>query len=176
MTDARVLARELRILMEKATPGPWVAFNRSKTLALGTKACVDFVVHWTGFDACYAPMKQRRANLELIAAMRNALPVLLSALEREPVTECSLLCYMAENAISNQEQPSMTKLTPQARHRSTGRYSFDGDMSKLCVCGHTLGIHAAEAPHECFNQDAGLEGATGEPCDCMKFRLPRRKS
>lgn len=55
-----------------------------------------------------------------------------------------------------------------------GRYTFDGDMSRLCVCGHPLAIHAGAAPHDCFNEDrAG--GGTGEPCSCKRFRLSRGK-
>lgn len=55
------------------------------------------------------------------------------------------------------------------RNRSTGRYSYTGNFDRLCKCGHRLGIHAGEPPHDCFNEDkAG--GGTGEPCDCKEFR------
>jgi hypothetical protein len=61
----------------------------------------------------------------------------------------------------------------QNRTRS-GRYDYDGDMDRLCVCGHTLGQHAAASPHDCFvNEALGHEGE--ENCTCPKFR-PARKS
>lgn len=50
-----------------------------------------------------------------------------------------------------------------------GKYSFEGNWERVCTCGHTLGIHAAEPPHPCFNEDTGIEGATGKACDCAKF-------
>jgi len=55
------------------------------------------------------------------------------------------------------------------RERATGRYGFEGDYERLCVCGHKLGAHAAQAPHDCFNSDTGLKGATGETCECKRF-------
>lgn len=54
------------------------------------------------------------------------------------------------------------------RDRKSGRYSYDGDFSRVCRCGHTLGIHAAEAPHPCFNEDDGI--GDGAPCACERFR------
>lgn len=37
----------------------------------------------------------------------------------------------------------------QNRDRSNGRYSYDGNMDRVCArCGQTLGIHTAEAPHD----------------------------
>jgi hypothetical protein len=61
------------------------------------------------------------------------------------------------------------------RNRHTGQYSYENKWDRLCVCGHTLGVHAADAPHPCFNEDAGLKGATGEPCDCQRFKPVRVK-
>lgn len=61
---------------------------------------------------------------------------------------------------------------PQARDVE-GRYSFDGKLDRLCVCGHTLGQHAGgTAPHDCMVSTV----APFTPCDCHKFRLSRRKS
>jgi hypothetical protein len=60
------------------------------------------------------------------------------------------------------------------RNRRNGQYTFEGDFDRLCTCGHTLGVHTAEAPHECINGDVDLEGATGEQCDCAKFK-PSKK-
>jgi hypothetical protein len=69
----------------------------------------------------------------------------------------------------------------QARERETGRYGFDGDWGRKCKCGHELGVHTAEAPHECMNNDRrhmadgpwfdhSIEPA---PCDCTRFRPVR---
>ena len=52
------------------------------------------------------------------------------------------------------------------RERLTGRYTFEGRFARLCTCGHPLGVHTAEAPHECIVGD--LEDIN---CDCLKFRL-----
>lgn len=62
------------------------------------------------------------------------------------------------------------------RERATGQYAFSGDMSRLCRCGHTLGIHAGEAPHPCFNGDKYAEGATGEDCACERFKPANAKA
>lgn len=59
-----------------------------------------------------------------------------------------------------------------ARARN-GRYTFDGNWDRLCVCGHTLGVHAGEAPHDCFGPDGRGSGCATE---CPRFRPSRRKS
>lgn len=70
---------------------------------------------------------------------------------------------------------------PQARNEQDGRYTFDGDLGRLCVCGHSLGVHAASAPHECFlySYSEGSEERRAEVplngCRCQKFR-PSRKA
>jgi hypothetical protein len=66
--------------------------------------------------------------------------------------------------------PGTTTGTGHTRNRKTGQYSYSGDMTRLCTCGHTLGTHAAEAPHDCF---AGDDGVTS--CDCGQFRPARAK-
>jgi hypothetical protein len=33
------------------------------------------------------------------------------------------------------------------RNRRTGRYSYEGQWDRLCVCGRTLRVHDAEPPH-----------------------------
>ena len=53
------------------------------------------------------------------------------------------------------------------RDQATGRYT-DAKLSKLCVCGHTLGEHAAEkvgTVQECFHAD----------CLCECFRKAKEK-
>lgn len=44
----------------------------------------------------------------------------------------------------------------QNREANTGKYTFDGDMSRLCVCGHALGLHTAARVR--------LDGKTLQPC------------
>ena len=72
----------------------------------------------------------------------------------------------------------------QPRDRSTGQYGFQGDWNRLCVCGHELGFHGGEAPHECFNEDRlnigsgdGLDAKRVPPttCACRRFRPSRKK-
>lgn len=59
----------------------------------------------------------------------------------------------------------------QNREINTGKYTFDGDMDRLCVCGHRLGIHTAARVH--------INGKTHQPCDrgckCECFRPVKGK-
>jgi len=48
--------------------------------------------------------------------------------------------------------------------RKGGQYSYR-DMEKLCKCGHKLGKHTAEAPHECIISDTDAVD-----CDCVCFK------
>jgi hypothetical protein len=48
---------------------------------------------------------------------------------------------------------------------SNGRYIYSGDWERLCVCGHTLGVHTAEAPQACGTYGTGLLD-----CDCRQFK------
>ena len=44
-----------------------------------------------------------------------------------------------------------------------GRFDYT-NLNLFYVCGHRLGIHAAEnetKTRPCFNEDTGIEGATG---------------
>lgn len=50
-----------------------------------------------------------------------------------------------------------------------GRYDFNSERI-LCRCGHPLGVHTAAAPRECLNHDIHAPGATGTPCNCLRFR------
>lgn len=53
----------------------------------------------------------------------------------------------------------------------TGQYAFDGDLARVCLCGHPLGVHVSGG-FDCINQDVG----DGEPCDCARFRAsPSRR-
>ena len=35
----------------------------------------------------------------------------------------------------------------RSRSKATGRYGYDGNFDRLCVCGHRLGVHTSESPH-----------------------------
>jgi len=61
--------------------------------------------------------------------------------------------------------------TPKHRTR-TGRYTFENQWERLCVCGRTLGVHDGEAPHA-FG-DLVLDPRPGLP-DCARFRPARKK-
>lgn len=57
-----------------------------------------------------------------------------------------------------------------------GRYTFDGNLDRLCVCGHSLGLHSAGAPHDCLTHSFSTNDPRRAECDCPKFRLSRRKN
>ncbi len=60
---------------------------------------------------------------------------------------------------------------------------FQAGFDRVCVCGHTLGVHTAARPHECIAHDfadsAGLRpcvaGTAGIICRCEKFKPARRE-
>lgn len=62
------------------------------------------------------------------------------------------------------------------RDGATGRYSYFGGFDRLCVCGHTLGIHCAGG-FDCFaGSNCNIpDDPGGLRCDCQKFRLSRKK-
>jgi hypothetical protein len=63
-----------------------------------------------------------------------------------------------------------------------GRYDYKNDWDRLCVCGHTLGVHCAGSPADCLlyshsDRDQVVQDHKHQPdknCGCEKFR-PRRK-
>lgn len=57
-----------------------------------------------------------------------------------------------------------------------GRYTFDGNLERLCVCGHTLGVHSGGAPHDCLAYSDRKHPEHDPDCRCPKFRLSRRKA
>lgn len=70
----------------------------------------------------------------------------------------------------------------QNRDERDGRYTFDGDWKRMCVCGHTLGVHYFAAPHECclhsfapYTEERKQEAPLND-CKCQKFRLSRKRS
>jgi hypothetical protein len=58
--------------------------------------------------------------------------------------------------------------TNQPRNKRNGKYTF-AQLDALCACGHPLGQHTAEAPHECIAGDFGHG-----PCNCEKFKKVAR--
>lgn len=60
----------------------------------------------------------------------------------------------------------------QNREANTGKYTFDGDMDRLCVCGHRLGIHTLDRKR--------INGKPRQPCDngckCECFKPARKAS
>lgn len=64
------------------------------------------------------------------------------------------------------------KANPSQPRDDAGRYDI-GKMETPCLCGHTLAVHTAAAPHECLNSDRFLDGADGQPCECARFRARR---
>jgi len=63
---------------------------------------------------------------------------------------------------------------PQQHRDNEGRYDFDGRLERLCVCGCTLGVHAAAAPHDCLAHSMPREPIYKD-CHCPKFRQSRRR-
>lgn len=63
---------------------------------------------------------------------------------------------------------------PQKRSQD-GRCDLDGRLDRVCVCGHTLGDHAAVSPHECFRHTFADVTAEDKRCKCPKFRERKRK-
>ena len=64
-----------------------------------------------------------------------------------------------------------------------GRYDYEKDWDRLCVCGHTLGVHAADSPADCLlysflrEDHQHVKDHKNSPdrnCGCEKFR-PKRK-
>jgi hypothetical protein len=94
-----------------------------------------------------------------IAACGTALAVRIVRLRHTPTWGC----FMTDGKSGTRYQDRDTR---------NGRFDFDGNMNRLCKCGHRLGDHFAVAPRECMNSP---EGSSNPTCDCLKFRLPRRR-
>lgn len=70
------------------------------------------------------------------------------------------------------------------KREANGQYAFDGDLTRLCVCRHSLAVHAAGSPADCLlyslsanDPQRAIEETRGGlvECGCRKFRLSRRK-
>lgn len=63
-----------------------------------------------------------------------------------------------------------------------GKYAFDGNLDRMCVCGHTLGNHSCGTPADCllYSLPEGerklYPGGDKPVCGCLKFRLSRKKT
>lgn len=66
------------------------------------------------------------------------------------------------------------KIIVQARAQD-GRYTFDGNLGRLCVCGHPLGLHSGGAPHDCLTYSFAKDRPEHAECDCQKFRPSRKR-
>jgi len=60
-----------------------------------------------------------------------------------------------------------------------GRYDFS-NMDAMCVCGHRLGVHAADrgdtGKRPCFRDDLhNIIDVPEEDCDCEAFRKSRKE-
>ena len=75
MTDLDQKVRELRALAEKATPGPWGAWIKSRTIqvdARGGDGKLPAIINWPGFDGNDMGQKANNANAAYIAAANPA--------------------------------------------------------------------------------------------------------
>lgn len=63
------------------------------------------------------------------------------------------------------------------KRETDGRYAFDGNLNRVCVCGHTLGVHASGSPADCLLYSFPSDGAIGENLEPLvhrsEFVVPR---
>lgn len=59
------------------------------------------------------------------------------------------------------------------KREPNGRFDYVRNWERLCVCGHTLGVHAAGSPADCLFYS--FPENSGDPCRCPKFRPSKRK-
>lgn len=73
-------------------------------------------------------------------------------------------------------------MNKQRKREINGQYAHEGNLDRLCVCGHTLGAHACGSPADCLFyslpvcEQAGKPGAVHPDCNCQKFRLSRKRA
>ena len=81
----------------------------------------------------------------------------------------------------------MTANNDRTSHKrdDAGRYDFEGGWDRLCICGHTLGVHSAGSPADCLfyslnpkvqAEQSHLQSADVIDCGCQQFRLSRKKT
>lgn len=64
------------------------------------------------------------------------------------------------------------KAQPRRWRNRQGRFTYSGDMARLCRCGHMLGVHTAGG-YDC--QAGTFAGDTCKPCTCPKFKLKKQE-
>lgn len=73
-------------------------------------------------------------------------------------------------------------MTGEQKREENGRFLFDGNLERVCVCGHTLRPHSAGSNADCIFYSLtaverdGQHGADRSNCGCGRFRQSRRKS
>jgi len=74
--------------------------------------------------------------------------------------------------------------TAQSQWRENdGRFGFHSDWDRLCVCGHSLGVHYGAAPRGCCldtfaewrEERTSHAGCPPAQCGCEKFRPKKSK-
>ena len=67
------------------------------------------------------------------------------------------------------------------KREQNGRYTFDGKLDRICVCGHSLSHHGAGHP-DCLFYSLSSEEKEGQPghdkpdCSCQRFRQSRKNT
>lgn len=79
-------------------------------------------------------------------------------------------------AIHLVECQMMKDARSQPRDQATGQYAWSGDMARMCVCGHTLGVHCAGGFDCLVGTNCLHDPHPGTFCDCKKFRLSRKRT
>lgn len=64
------------------------------------------------------------------------------------------------------------KPTRKTRDPFSGQYAYDGNLDRVCVCGHVLGAHV-HGGFECGCNPTDNPETLG--CECVKFRPSRKK-
>jgi hypothetical protein len=62
----------------------------------------------------------------------------------------------------------MTQATGRYRDPETGRWDYDGDFSRLCKCGHSLGVHS-QGGYYCDTDAIGGNEPEARGCECERF-------
>jgi hypothetical protein len=84
-------------------------------------------------------------------------------------------CYIEQMGMKAALEAALVR--SQNREPGNMRFAFDGDMNRMCTCGHRLGVHGPGGI-ECL---AGTNvwddpNPRGVECECTKFKQSRRKA
>lgn len=71
----------------------------------------------------------------------------------------------------------MKNVRVQNREPGNKRFAFNNDFSRICICGHTLGVHGPGGI-ECLvgTNVPDDPNPPGVECECVRFKQSRRKS